>query len=195
MSMDHWTDDAARTQLESFLKSVRHRLSMLPASERTDIEAELKAHVMDSLDGQSQPDSGAVSSAIARLGELDDFLPELIEDYRVQQRTRTGNPAAIATALARGIGRSTLDAFVLAGLGVAYLFTIVIIALGVYSAFQPDAGLWLNQGGGFTLSFEQQPNATQAFRHLFWLVGTGSGLAVYAVLTLLLRWWLRIRPR
>ncbi len=196
MSVDiQWVDANARARFDTFIATIERRLAVLPAAEAAEIRAELSAHVLDHLaETEGAADTTAVDAAIARLGDLDTFLPELVDEFRLNQSARRGNPVAIASMVVRGVSRSVLDAVCLGALGLAYLFVFATVAIAFYSLFNPDAGLWLNSGGGFTLSFEHQPNATQAFRNTFWLVGVVLGAVAYTLLTLILRFWLHVRP-
>ncbi|GJM09293.1 MAG: hypothetical protein DHS20C11_15690 [Lysobacteraceae bacterium] len=190
--MNTTSNNDVEKDLAAYLDKVDQLLAALPRRERDEVRQEIRAHIDDAMmDADASSDSQRLQQAIQRLGDPIDFVPELAEELRLSRKAGRGHPAAILMAFSARMGRGLLDTLLIACLGLGYLFTLGLICIAVYSLFEPQAGLWLNQGGGWTLSFEQQSNADQAFAGWFWLVGGVAGVSLYAVLTGLLRWWLK----
>lgn len=181
----------AEKSLAAYLDKVDQLLAALPRQERADIRHEIQTHIDDAMaDVDAGSDSQRVQHALQRLGDPADFVPELAEEMRLSRKASRGHPMAIAAAVASNLGRGALNTLFFSALGLGYLFCMGLIAIALYSLIDPNAGLWLNHGGGWTLSFERQAGADQLWSGWFWLIGSLGAGTLYATLTMVLRLWL-----
>ena len=183
------TEPEALSRWEAFTGDLRKRLSALPPGDRYEILLELSAHVADAYQSQGTAAAQAerLGRAIGSLGDPDEFLHLWAEEYRVENRARRGNPAALLRLLALRFGRSAAlsAAVIIAGLGLAVC--LLVFALGIYAFFTPDAGLWIHDQGSWTLSFEAQAGATQWKPSLFPLAAVLSSAIGYALIVVGIR--------
>jgi len=134
--------DAGQAHLDTYLAQVHRHVRGLPDAEVREIVAELRAHVLDKLDGDLTP--AGVEAAIAELG-----APREIARVNITERV-------VARAEARRTPLSVLGGVVrLAGLSVYGLFAFLVSVLGYLSALAflitalikpfawDHAGLWI----------------------------------------------------
>jgi hypothetical protein len=136
--------DAGLAHLDAYLTQVQRHVRGLPDAEVREIVAELRAHVLDKVEGRVSP--VAVEAAIAELGS-----PREIARVNITERI-------VARAEARRTPFSVLGGVVrLAGLSVYGLFAFLVSILGYGSAFAflvtaavkpfawDHAGLWITR--------------------------------------------------
>lgn len=183
----------AKRVLEDYIKVVRRRLGQLPSQQRHDILAEIRSHLLELYTENTGNAVHRARAAIDRLGDPQSFIPDLIAQSQQDHKLRYGHPSAVARALTRTAGSSLFDGLITIVLGVAMLFCVLLLILALYTMANPDAGLWIYPGGGFSLSFENQPGAEQLFRSHFWWLGGLGAILGYGLLTAALRWWQKWR--
>ena len=185
-ALSHW---------KRFVGDVRKRLSALKPADRDDILLELSAHVHDAYQAEQETVDQArrLQRAIASLGDPDQYVHEWAAEYQLENKAMRGNPGALLRLLAVRFGQSAAvsSVVIIAGLGLA--FCLMVFALGVYSVFNADAGLWLNQPNGWTLSFEAQPNADQWRPAVFPVAAILASVLGYVLILLSIRYILRRR--
>jgi hypothetical protein len=138
------TKDAGMAHLDTYLAQVTRHVRGLPDAEVREIVAELRAHVLDKVEGDVSP--ARIEAAIAELGS-----PREIARANVTERV-------VARAEARRTPWSVLGGIVrLAGLSVYGVFAFLVSVLGYGSAFAllataaikpfawDHAGLWISR--------------------------------------------------
>lgn len=164
----------------------------LPAgAERDDLIRELQAHVLDAAERGSGSPSERVSRAIADLGPLSSFAPELAAEMALQQSAARGSPLAIAGLLAAHLGRDLLKSAVLMICALAMLFALLLLCCAIAALWLPDAGLYWNSWSDFTLSFEAQQHAPKVATAWFVPGAVIVAMSIYLGASRTMVWTLR----
>jgi len=138
-------------RLEAYLAELRRRLGPLPESERAEIVAELRGHVLDSA-GDAQADD-AVVRVLERLGSPEDLAAKYVTQSALAGAARSRAPWTLVSSLARVAGASLAGFSALvacvAGYGLAASFALAALR----KPMAPDrVGLWRLGPDDFSLT-------------------------------------------
>lgn len=179
----------------SFERELNHKLKPLPENERNDIKMEILSHLYESaLNDSAESEENRIINAIDRLGEPDLYLSPLISDILHAQSVAKGHPKAILESLLKVTQQSLLHLSLTAIFGFGYFISFIIFIMGIMHIFSPEVGIWLdNNGELLSLSFSNQPNATQWMPEQFSFIAIALSAFVYWGLSKLL-YILLLRP-
>lgn len=144
------THDAAMAHLDTYLEQVRRGLRGLSEAEIREVLLELRAHVLDKVEGHLTPN--AVEAALAALGNPREVARiNVTERVAAVMETHRGFFGVLA-AVVRLAGLS-LAGFVLFLVSLfGYLIAAGFLVVAVWKPFQPDkVGFWHPAPGSFSL--------------------------------------------
>lgn len=180
--MTRWTelaDPNARAAFASYFAKVDRALAALPRAEAEDVKRELEQHALDAVN-----DSDDALSALARLGDPDAFLADLVADKLRARAARTFSPADVAAALARSAG-SGLAGIALATLaGAGYVMAALAITMGAIHFFDPNgAGIYRLPDGRVLIGVGETMGGVDAVGFWFSPLAIAAGVLLYLALT------------
>jgi hypothetical protein len=180
--MTQWTklaDAEARAAFATYFAKVDRALAALPRSEADDVKRELEQHALEAV-----ADAGGAPAALARLGDPDDFLPDLVADRLRARASRTFSPLDVARALGRGAGAG-IAGFVLSVLaGVGYVVAVCAAAMGIMRLVDPgSAGIFRLDDGRMLIGFGETLGGTDISGPWFSPLAIAGGVMLYVVLT------------
>jgi len=179
--MTRWTeltDANARAAFAAYFAKVDRALAALPRAEADEIKRELEQHALDAV---SESDA---QTALAQLGDPDDFLADLVADKLRARAARTFSPADVAAALARsaGAGLAGLALSTLAGIG--YVIAALAILMGVAKLFDPAAaGIYRLPNGRLFIGFGESLGGADIMGIWFSPLAIAAGVLLYVLLT------------
>ena len=153
------SNDAGKAHLDTYLTQVQRYLGGLPDAEAREVIAELRAHVLDKVDGAPTPQR--VEAAIAELGTPREVARLNVTERVVADLETNRSPLRVLRGAARLAGLSLygLFAFLLSifGYGIAAGF---LVTAAVKPFFPAQAGMWLIPGAkdDFSLSIGTNDN-------------------------------------
>lgn len=170
------TRDAAMAHLETYLTQVRRHLKGLSEAEIREVLLELRAHVLDKVDGVMTPNT--VEAAIAALGSPREVgranVTERVAAVMETNRGFFGVLAAVVRLAGLSMAGFVLFLASLLGYGVAACFLVV----AVVKPFNPDrVGLWRESPGGFSLGVLDHPAPGHDLLG-WWIIPVGFAVAV-----------------
>ena len=133
--------DAGMAHLDTYLNQVQRHLHGLPHAEAREVIAELRAHVLDKVDGAPTPQR--VEAAIAELGSPREVARLNLTERVVAELETNRSPFRVLRAIVRLAGLSVDGAFT----GLVSLFGYALaLGLLITAAVKPfawrSAGLW-----------------------------------------------------
>jgi len=138
------TRDAGLAHLDAYLAQVQRHVRGLPDAEVREIVAELRAHVLDKVEGRVSP--AAVEAAIAELGSPREIARLNITERVVARAEARRTPLSVLGGVVRLAGLSAygLFAFLVSVLG--YGSALAFLATAAVKPFAWDrAGLWITR--------------------------------------------------
>ena len=129
--------------IESYLKGLTRALRALPATDRDEITAEIRAHL------EHRAREGRLTEALQGLGSPEKCARGFLEEIRIQDAFADGGPQKTVGALVALASRRVTAA---AGLFVSGVFFLVAVGFAITAAVEvvaPDkAGLWVGREAG-----------------------------------------------
>lgn len=180
--MSRWTeltDPKARAAFAAYFTKVDRALAPLPRASADEVKRELEQHALDALSETQDP-----VAALARLGDPDEFLSDLVAGKLRERAARTYSPADVIVALARsaGSGVAGLLAATLTGLG--YVVAALALAMGVTRLFDEDgAGVYRLADGRIFIGFGETLGGADMLGFWFSPIAIAAGACLYLVLT------------
>ena len=167
--------------LDTYLAQVHRHLHGLSEAEARETLAELRAHVLDRMDGQASP--SAVEAAIGALGN-----PREVARLNVTERVASaveGDRSVFSVLRATGrLAGLSLHGFVVFLVSLSgYALAAALVATAIMKPFAPSrAGLWMLPADDFSFSLGIVDHAPQARELLGWWIIpigllAGAGLA------------------
>jgi uncharacterized membrane protein len=168
------TKDAAMAHLDTYLAQVRRGLKGLSEAETREVLLELRAHVLDKLEGNLTPNS--VEAALADLGSPRDIarinVTERVAAVMERQRGFFGVLAAVVRLATLSVAGFFLFLISLFGYAMAAGFLFV----AAYKPFNPSrVGLWASHDG-FSLGTIDHPGGHDLMG--WWIIPFGIVVAV-----------------
>jgi hypothetical protein len=174
---------AAQRIYDDYIKRTNRSISSLSKADQQDILLEFNSHIYESMQGSSlESEIDSLLDVLQKLGAPEEVLPQLVADKKMDQATRTFNPAHIFKALALNISN-----------GISYTIFIIlylILGIGVFSIgakiFYPDkVGFYLHDKG-WSIGIGEN-SGTEVLGNWYIPVMLGAMLVLYIFITLMLR--------
>lgn len=148
------TEDAGMAHLDCYLDQVRRYLKALPAAEAEEVVAELRAHVLDKVDGAATPQR--VEAAIEALGSPREVARINLTERVAAEVARDRSPLTVVRGVVRLAGLSLYGFF--AGLVslTGYLLSAGFLITAISKLLvRTRVGLWAvpASGGGYHFAF------------------------------------------
>ena len=178
--------------LEAYLDELDRRLRPLPESERAEIAAELRGHVLESV-GEA-PTEDAVAAVLERLGPAGVLAEQYVVNGTLATAERSRSPWTLVRTLARAAGASLWAVPALLGCVVGYALALSLALAAVRKPMAPDrVGLWKLGADTYslTLGFGVAPGGEELLG--WWIVPIGllAGLGLLWLTTWFGRWAIR----
>lgn len=185
--MNRWTelaDAAARAAFADYFAKVDRLLAPLPDSDAADVRRELELHALDAVAaGESAKD------ALERLGEPEDFLPDLVAEKLRSRAAQSFLPGHVFRALAISASTS-VTGFLLSSLaGLGYAIALLALLMGVMHLIDPaSAGIYRMPDGQTLIGFGKSPEDVDMLGNWFSPVAFAVAAGLYLILTLAFGW-------
>jgi len=171
------TRDAAMAHLDTYLAQVRRNLKGLSEAESREVLLELRAHVLDRVEGHLTPN--AVEAALAALGGPREVaranVTERVAAVMEKDRGFFAVLAAVVRLAGLSIGGFLLFMVSLVGYGMAGGFLFA----AAWKPFDPrHVGMWSSGPGNFTLGTLNHPTSPELLGWWIIPVGLVAGLAL-----------------
>ena len=139
-------NENAEKILRMYEKKVLYIIRPLSKKDMLDIKMEIDSHIYESM--ARYPKGDEVSTliyALEKLGDPEDFLPQVVAERKLAQAGRSFNPAHIASAIALNIGRGFIKSVMFIIIGLFYLLSFGFAALSIIKLFAPaNVGFFIN---------------------------------------------------
>jgi uncharacterized membrane protein len=172
-----------------YLRQVEQSLQTLSPEDRSEIVAEIHGHLLEKLaSGGSQ----AVRDSLAAFGTAESYASAFVEDANIR--------SALAS---RSVGGMFVQSLKLAGRGVTYFLTSLIVVLlfafavalailSILKAVIPgQVGFWtFANSDSFVVGFLDETSRAGALEHLgYWIIplGLAAGLALFSLANFIMR--------
>ncbi|HEV2533517.1 DUF1700 domain-containing protein [Phenylobacterium sp.] len=171
------TRDAAMAHLDTYLAQVRRNLKGLSEAEIREVLLELRAHVLDRVEGHLTPNT--VETALAALGSPREVaranVTERVAAVMEKDRGFFGVLAAVVRLAGLSVAGFLLFMVSLVGYGMAGGFLFV----AVWKPFDPaHVGMWSSGPGNFTMGTLDHPVSPELLGWWIIPVGLVAGLAL-----------------
>ena len=174
---------AAQRIYDDYVKRINRTVATLSKADQHDILLEFNSHIYESMQGSDkESEIDSLLDVLQKLGAPEEVLTQLIADKKLEQATKTFNPAHIFKALALNISN-----------GISYtIFAILylILGIGVFSVgakiFYPDKVGFYVYEKGWSIGIGEN-SGTEVLGNWFIPVMLGVLLVLYILTTLMLR--------
>lgn len=173
-------DAGARAELAAYFAKVDRLLAPLPEETAAETRGELEAHAVDLF-----TEEGSAAAALARLGDPEDFLPDLVAEKLRCRAARSFLPAHVFAALSSSArtGASGLILSTIAGAG--YVIAALALAMGTARLLgQETTGVFCLEDGRHFIGFGETLGGTDVLGLWFVPLAYGVAAALYLILTL-----------
>src|SRR3954471_13914666 len=134
-------NDAGKAHLETYLTQVQRYLGGLPDAEAREVIAELRAHVLDKVEGAPTPQR--VEAAIAELGTAREVARLNVTERVVAHIEAHRSPLSVLWGVTRLAGLSVYGFVVFLVSFTGYAVAFSLLATAAVKPFWPQhAGLW-----------------------------------------------------
>ncbi len=173
-------DAAARAALADYFVKVDRLLAPLSQDAAMETRRELEAHALDLL-----TEEGEAQAALSRLGNPDEFLPELVAEKLRGRAARSFSPLHVTAALASS-ARSGIAGLILSTVaGIGYALAALLITMGTARLLgQMSTGLFRLEDGRYFLGFGETLGGTDMLGLWFVPAAYAAALTLYFILTL-----------
>jgi uncharacterized membrane protein len=142
--------EAAQARLDLYLDQVRRYLHGLSETERAEIVAELRSHVLDRVEGEFLPDK--VDAALAALGAPRQVAQLNLSERMAERVAQNRSPLTVLGAVGRLAGASLYGFFTFLVSIIGYGIAAGFLLTAVVKPFAPDrAGLFVSGPHSFSL--------------------------------------------
>lgn len=156
------TREAAMAHLETYLAQVRRNLRGLSEAEIREVLLELRAHVLDKVEGHVTPNS--IEAALAVLGSPREVGRANVAERVAAIMERDRGFFGVLAAVVRLASVSVMGfAVFLIGL-LGYLVSAAFLAVAVWKPFDPEkVGLWHPDPSSWSLGIVDHPAGSREF--------------------------------
>jgi hypothetical protein len=171
------TRDAAMAHLETYLAQVRRNLKGLSEAEIREVLLELRAHVLDRVEGQLTPNT--VEMALAALGSPREVARANVTERVAAVMERDRGVFAVLAAVVRLAGLSVAGFLLFMVSLVGYGMAGGFLFMAVWKPFDPShVGMWSSGPGNFTMGTLDHPTSPELLGWWAIPVGLAAGLAL-----------------
>jgi uncharacterized membrane protein len=185
--MMRWTDIAdaeARSAFAGYFAKVERLLAPLPEADAGETRRELEAHALDLLAEES-----SAAAALARLGDPDEFLPDLVAEKLRSRAARSFAPAHVVRALAINASTGIIGFLLSSVAGLGYAIALLALVMGVMHLIDPDAaGIYRMPDGQTLIGFGKSPGDVDLLGVWFTPIALAVAIGLYLILTLAFGW-------
>lgn len=172
-------DTGVRAALADYFVNVDRLLAPLPQPAAMELRAELEAHALDLL-----TEEGSASAALSRLGDPEDFLPELVAEKLRGRAARSFSPLHVSAALASSARAGIAGLLLSTVAGIGYAAAALGLAMGTARLLgQTSTGLFRLEDGRHFLGFGETLGGTDVLGFWFVPLAYAASLILYFVLT------------
>ena len=183
MKQLEFKQEAAQRIYDDYIKRINRTVATLSNADQQDIQLEFNSHIYESMQGSNkESEIDSLLDVLQKLGAPEEVLTQLVADKKLEQATRTFNPAHIFKALALNISN-----------GISYTIFIIlylILGIGVFSVgakiFYPDKVGFYVYEKGWSIGIGEN-SGTEVLGNWFIPVMLGVLLVFYILTTLMLR--------
>jgi len=183
MKQLEFKQQAAQRIYDDYIKRINRTVASLSKADQQDIQLEFNSHIYESMLGSTlETEIDSLLDVLQKLGAPEEVLIQLVADKKLDQATRTFNPAHIFKALALNISN-----------GISYTVFIIlylILGIGVFSVgakiFYPDKVGFYVYEKGWSVGIGEN-SGTEVLGNWFIPVMLGVLLVLYILTTLMLR--------
>ncbi len=180
--MTRWTELAdadARAAFAVYFAKVDRAVAALPRPEADELKQELEQHALDAF-----ADVGNAQTALAQLGEPDEFLPDLVTDRLRARAGRTFSPAHVAVALVRSAGGGIAGVALSTLVGIGYAVAALAMLMGIARLFDAEgAGVYRLSDGRLFIGFGETLGGVDIMGFWFSPLAIAIGALLYFALT------------
>lgn len=181
--MTRWTDIAdagARSAFAGYFAKVERLLAPLPEEAAAETRRELEAHALDLF-----AEEGNAAAALARLGDPEDFLPDLVAEKLRGRAARSFAPAHVGAALLSSARSGLIGLAVSSLVGLGYAIAALSFIMGAARLLgQTSTGLFRLEDGRYFIGFGETLGGTDVIGLWFSAAAFAVSLVLYIVLTL-----------
>ena len=183
MKQLEFKQEAAQRIYDDYIKRINRTVATLSNADQQDIQLEFNSHIYESMQGSiKESEIDSLLDVLQKLGAPEEVLTQLVADKKLEQATRTFNPAHIFKALALNVSN-----------GISYTIFIIlylILGIGVFSVgakiFYPDKVGFYVYEKGWSIGIGEN-SGTEVLGNWFIPVMLGVLLLLYILTTLMLR--------
>ena len=183
MKQLEFKQEAAQRIYDDYIKRINRAVATLSKADQQDIQLEFISHIYESMQGsKKESEIDSLLDVLQKLGAPEEVLTQLVADKKLDQATKTFNPAHIFKALVLNVSN-----------GISYtIFTILylILGIGVFSVgakvFYPDKVGFYVYEKGWSIGIGEN-SGTEVLGAWFIPVMLGVLLVLYILTTLMLR--------
>jgi hypothetical protein len=185
------TNEGVR-RLKAYLAELHRRLGPLPESERADIVAELRGHVLESV-GEA-PTEDTVAAVLERLGPAEILAEQYVVNSTLATAERSRSPWLLVRSLARAAGVGLGGFPALLGCVAGYALALSLALAAVRKPMAPDrVGLWKLGADTYSLrlGFGEAPAGEELLGGWIVPIGLLAGFGLVWLTTRFGRWAVR----
>jgi len=168
---------------DDYVKRINRTVVTLSKADQHDILLEFNSHIYESMQGSNkESEIDSLLDVLQKLGAPEEVLIQLVADKKMEQATKTFNPAHIFKALVLNISN-----------GISYTIFVIlylILGVGVFSIgakiFYPDKVGFFVYEKGWSIGIGEN-SGTEVLGNWFIPVMFGAILLLYILITLMLR--------
>jgi len=174
---------AAQRIYDDYVKRINRTVSTLSKADQHDILLEFNSHIYESMQGSNkESEIDSLLDVLQKLGAPEEVLIQLVADKKMEQATKTFNPAHIFKALVLNISN-----------GISYTIFVIlylILGVGVFSIgakiFFPDKIGFFVYEKGWSIGIGEN-SGTEVLGNWFIPVMLVAIVLLYILITLMLR--------
>lgn len=180
--MKTWTDHAdpaVRAAFAAYFTRVERLLAPLTDVSAREVRQELEAHALDLL-----TEEGSASAALSRLGDPEDFLPDLVAEKLRQRAAKSFAPVHVLSAIASSARMGIAGLLVSTIAGIGYALAALAIAMGIARLAAPEGtGFFRLEDGRYFLGFGENLGGSDVLGAWFAPLAFAVAAALYFILT------------